>query len=66
MFPETALIGKIVTYAAGSGFLVGVGDALKKNREKDSETYVDKNKYLRIIADIIIRLLQQFLKKKGK
>lgn len=66
MNPETAFIGKIVTYAAGSGLVVGVGDALKKNREKDGETYVDNNKFLRIIADIIIRLLKQFLNKKGK
>lgn len=66
LFPETAVIGKIITYAAGSGFVVGLGDALKKNREKDSETFVDNNKVLRFIADLLIKIIKQYLKKKEK
>ncbi len=66
LFPETAVIGKIITYAAGTGFIAGVGDSLKKNREKDGSTYVDKNKVLRFFADLIIKLIKQYVKKKGK
>ena len=66
VLPDTAIIGEIVMYAGGSLGIIGVGDALKKNREKDGTTYVDKKKYLRIIADILIKLIKQYFKKKGK
>ncbi len=64
--PEFGVVVDIVGLGGGALFGIGGADALKKNREKDSDTYVDKNKYLRIIADIIIKLLRQFFKKKGK
>ena len=66
MIPDTAILGEIVMYAGGSLGIIGVGDSLKKNREKDSDTYVDRNKVLRYIAELIIKLIKQYLKKKGK
>lgn len=66
LIPDTAIIGEIVMYVGGSLGIVGVGDALKKNREKDEDTFVDNNKVLRFFADLIIKLIKQYLKKKGK
>ncbi len=64
--PELGVVLDVVL-ATGIGTLgIGGADALKKNREKDGETYVDKNKYLRFFADILIKLIKQYFKSKGK
>ncbi|GAG17439.1 unnamed protein product, partial [marine sediment metagenome] len=64
--PAAQAIGQGILALGGGTTIVGGLDALKKNREKPKDTYVDNNKFLRIIADIIIRLINQYVKKKGK
>ena len=66
VIPQTSAIGQGLLVLGGLTTTVGGLDALKKNREKDSSTYVDDNKVLRFIADLIIGLINQYVKKKGK
>ena len=63
--PELGVVVDIVGWTGGALLGIGGADALKKNREKDGSTYVDKNKYLRFFADLIIKLINQYVKKKG-
>jgi len=66
LLPQTSAIGHGLLAIGGLTTTVGVGDALKKNREKDGKTYVDDNKVLRYFADLIIKLIKQYFKTKGK
>lgn len=63
--PTVQVVGQIIGALGTATTAIGGLDALKKNREKGESTYVDKNRYLRIVADILIKLIKQYFKKKG-
>lgn len=64
--PAIQAIGQGIIALGGVTTAIGGLDALKKNRQKTDDTYVDKNKWLAIIADIVIWLIGKLIKNKEK
>ena len=57
-FPEYQLLGEVVIAAGGSLGIFGYGHSLKKNLEKDQNTYVDRIKMFKKIAEVIIQIVK--------
>ena len=50
-------LGEILEYVGGALGIYGYGHSLKKNYEKDGDTYVDKIKMFRVVAEAIIKII---------
>ena len=65
-FPEYQLLGEVVIAAGGSLGIFGYGHSLKKNLEKDQNTYVDRIKMFKKIAEVIIQIVKVIMPLFGK
>lgn len=65
-FPKYQLLGEVVMAAGGSLGIFGYGHSLKKNLEKDQNTYVDKIKMFKKIAEMIIKIVKVIMPLIGK
>lgn len=63
LVPEYEIIGTIIQDAGVALGIFGYGHSLKKNYEKEGDTYVDKIKFFKKIAEAIIKIIKLFTKK---